>query len=408
VKRLLLLGGGHAHVHVLQALARQPLPSADVVLVSPYGRQIYSGMVPGMVAGHYRPEQCAIALQPLVQAAKARWVESAAVQLDAAAGQVLLATGERLPYDTVSLDTGSVMHRDRVPGAREHGLFVRPMEDFVRLVDRLLDLSQRKVLDVVVVGGGAGGVELALALAHRLGGARRAFKKPNAEDERARVALVTGGGEPLAGYPAAVVQHALAALARHRVTVFRDSCAAIEPSAVLLGSGARVACDAPVLATGAQAPSWLAGSGLALDKQGFVATGATLQSSSHPQVFAVGDVASRVDAPFDTAPHARSGVYAVRAGPPLAANLRLQLAGAALLPYRPQARTLNLISCGDRRAIVSWGGFSAQGRWAWWWKDHIDRAFVARYGATATAPTVLASSAPAEGPAPAARARPES
>jgi NADH dehydrogenase FAD-containing subunit len=149
-----------------------------------------------------------------------------------------------------------------------------------------------------------------------------------------------------------------------------------------LGSGARVACDAPVLATGAQAPAWLAGSGLALDGQGFIATGATQQSTSHPQVFAVGDVASRVDGPYAKALHPRSGVYAVRAGPPLAANLRLQLAGAALLPYTPQARTLNLISCGDRRAIVSWGNFSAQGRWAWWWKDHIDRAFVARYGAT--------------------------
>jgi pyridine nucleotide-disulfide oxidoreductase family protein len=394
MKRLLLLGGGHAHVHVLQALAKQPLPSAEVVLVSPYGRQIYSGMVPGMVAGHYRPEQCAIALAPLVQAAKARWVESAALHLDAATAQVQLANGERLSYDTVSLDTGSVMHRDRVPGGREHGLFVRPMEDFVRLLERLLALAEQRVLDVVVVGGGAGGVELALALAHRLSAnskRSRAAQKANLSSERARVALVTGGGEPLAGYPPAVIQHALAALARQRVTVFRDTCAAIEAKAVLLGSGARVACDAPVLATGAQAPAWLAGSGLALDGQGFIATGATQQSTSHPQVFAVGDVASRVDGPYAKAPHPRSGVYAVRAGPPLAANLRLQLAGAALLPYTPQARTLNLISCGGRRAIVSWGNFSAQGRWAWWWKDHIDRAFVARYGATQAAAVNAAS-----------------
>ena len=103
-------------------------------------------------------------------------------------------------------------------------------------------------------------------------------------------------------------------------------------------------------------------------------TGATLQSTSHPEIFAVGDVATRTDAP-----HARSGVYAVRAGPPLALNLRRCVGGGLLEPHRPQRRTLNLISCGGRRAIVSWGDWAAQGRWAWHWKDRIDRAFVVRY-----------------------------
>ena len=111
------------------------------------------------------------------------------------------------------------------------------------------------------------------------------------------------------------------------------------------------------------------------DGRGFVATGATLQSMSHPEVFAVGDVATRSDSP-----HPRSGVYAVRAGPPLLANLRRSVEGGPLAPHRPQRRTLNLISCGARRAIAAWGGWSAEGRWAWWWKDRLDRAFVARYG----------------------------
>ena len=159
--------------------------------------------------------------------------------------------------------------------------------------------------------------------------------------------------------------------------MFRDSCAALVPGAVVLGSGARLACDAPVLATGAQAPAWLVGSGLALDERGFVCTGPTLQSTSHAEVFAAGDVATRVDAP-----HAKSGVHAVRAGPALALNLRRFIGGGRLEPHTPQRRTLNLISCGERSAIVSWGDWSAQGRWAWWWKDRIDRGFVARYSST--------------------------
>ena len=379
-KRLLLLGGGHAHVHVLQALAREPLAGAEVALVTPFARQMYSGMVPGLVAGHYRAEQCAIALQPLAAAARVHFIEGSAVALDAAARRVTLADGRVAEYDVLSLDTGAVMDRQRLAGAREQGLFVRPIEHFVHLLDGLLDLAARRVLDVVVVGGGAAGVELAMALQHRLAGRG---------EERARVALVTGGGEPLAGSPASVMRRAALALAERRVTVFRDSVAALLHGAVVLTSGARLACDAPVLATGAEAPLWLAGSGLALDDKGFVSTGPMLQSNSHPEVFAAGDVACRSDAP-----HAKSGVYAVRAGPPLALNLRRYVGGGALHPHVPQRRTLNLISCGDRRAIVSWGNWAAQGRWAWWWKDRIDRAFVARYSLPGEpAPVALTRSA---------------
>jgi pyridine nucleotide-disulfide oxidoreductase family protein len=364
-KKVLLLGGGHAHVQVLQALAQQRLAGADVALVTPFARQLYSGMVPGVVAGHYRVDDCAIDLLPLAAAAGVHFIESSAVALDAAARSVRLGDGRQVDYDLLSLDTGGAMDRDRLPGAREHGLFVRPMEHFVRLLDGLWDLSARRVLDVVVMGGGAAGVELALALAHRLAGRG---------EERARVALVTGGQEPLAGGSPRLMRHALAALARGRVTVFREPCRALEAGAVRLGSGARLACDVPVLATGAEAPAWLQGSGLDLDEQGFVRTGPTLQSASHPDVLAVGDVATRADRSL-----ARNGVHAVRAGPVLTLNLRGLVGGGPLVAHQPPARTLSLIATGDRRAIASWGHWSAQGRWVWWWKNRIDQRFVARF-----------------------------
>lgn len=366
-KRLVLLGGGHAHVQVLHALAREPMAGADVLLITPFARQMYSGMVPGLVAGHYTADQCAIPLMPLAAAAGVPLVEGMAVALDAAARVVHLADGRTAEYDVLSLDTGASMDRDRIRGARDNAMFVRPIEHFVRLLEGLVELARQRVVDVVVVGGGAAGVELALALQYRLAGADGA-------EERARVALVTGGPAPLQDYPPAVMRHAAALLAARRVTVFRDTCAELQPGVLVLGSGARLACDAPVLATGAEPPPWLAGSGLQLDVRGFVCTGPTLQSCSHPEVFAAGDVASRVDAP-----HPRSGVYAVRAGPPLLLNLRRHVAGGVLQPYQPQRRTLNLISCGERRAIMAWGDWAAQGRWAWWWKDRIDRQFVARY-----------------------------
>jgi selenide,water dikinase len=268
-------------------------------------------------------------------------------------------------YDVASIDTGATQPRDALPGAREHALFVRPIEHFVRLLDALWGLAGRRAIDLVVIGAGAAGFELALAFAHRL---RRLG------DGRSRVALVTGGAPPLAGYPAGVVERGAVALRRSGVTVLPAACESIGSDHVRLAGGARVACDAPVVAIGTGAPTWLAGSGLRLDGQGFAATGPTLQSLSHPEVFAAGDCASRPDAP-----HPRSGVYAVRAGPPLAENLRRFVGGGPLQPHRPQTRTLNLLSCGARTAIGAWGEWSVQGGWVWWWKDRIDRAFVGRY-----------------------------
>lgn len=362
MKRVILLGGGHAHLHVLRALAAQPLPGAELMLVSPFPGLLYSGMVPGLVAGHYTPPQCLIPLAPLAVQARAFFVEQAATQIDAAARTVTLSDGRRAEYDLLSIDVGSTTPRDTIPGAREHGLFVRPIEHFVQLLPTLSELAATRPLDLVVIGGGAGGVELAMAFAHRFA------------DPSARVVLVTGGEAPLQGYAPSVMAAAVTALRRMQITVLQESCVAVDAGQVHLANGARVACDAPVIAIGGRAPGWLADSGLALDEAGFIRTSATLQSLSHPEVLAAGDVAVR-----DDGPHPRSGVHAVRAGPPLVATLRALVGGVEAPGYRPPERTLNLISCGERRAIMAWGAWSAQGRWAWWWKDRIDRGFVARH-----------------------------
>ena len=365
MKRLVLLGGGHAHLHVLQALAREPLAGAQAVLITPHAHLTYSGMVPGVVAGHYAPEQARIPLAPLCEAARVSLIPSQAMALDAGRRVVTLADGRVAEYDVLSLDVGGTQDRAALPGARAHALFVRPIEPLVELLGRLGERAMQRALDVVVVGAGAAGFELALALAWRLA---------RVGDGASRVALVTGGAEPLAGYPAAVVARGRKALARCKITLFREACTAVEGGALVLASGARLACDVPVIATGVGAPAWLRASGLALDERGFVRTGPTLQSPSHPEVFAAGDVAVR-----DDAPHPRSGVYAVRAGPPLALNLRRFIGAGALQAYTPQPRTLNLLSCGERRAIMAWGDWTAEGRWAWWWKDRIDRGFIRRF-----------------------------
>lgn len=365
MKHLLLIGGGHAHLQVMRAFAAEALPGAEATLVTPWPVLTYSGMVPGFVAGHYTLAQCTVPLAPMAERAGVRLLQASATAIDAAARTVTLGDGRTLAYDVLSLDVGATQDRDAIPGAREHGLFVRPIEAFAQLWGRMLELAEAKPLCVVVVGGGAAGVELALAMHHRLG-------------DRSRVSLVTGGASPLPSHPPGVQRRALAALKARKVTVLEDHCAEVTATHVVLGRGTRVASDATVLALPAVAPAWLQGSGLALDEAGFVTTGATLQSSSHPEVFAAGDVSARRDAP-----HPRSGVYAVRAGAPLALNLRRLLAGGQLEPWQPQPRALNLLACGERYAIASWGDFATQGRWVWRWKDRIDRGFINAHGGAA-------------------------
>lgn len=357
----MLLGGGHAHLQVLRAFAAEPPPAAEVLLVTPHERLCYSGMVPGWVAGHYGALDCSVPLAPLAQRAKVNMRRAAAVALDAAARRVTLDDGSELRYDLLSLDTGAVADTAAIPGAAQHGLFVRPIEAFMDHWARIADDVQGAPSCIAVIGGGAAGTELALAAAHRLG-------------SNTRICLVAGGDGVLPTYPAGVQRRMARALARAKVTVLAERCVAVEAQHVLLPGGARLACDLALLTLCAAAPPWLRGSGLALDEQGFVVTGATLQSTSHAEVFAAGDLASRADQP-----RPKSGVYALRAGAPLALNLRRALAGGRLESYMPQRRSLNLLSCGERHAIASWGPFAAEGGWVWRWKDRIDRRFIAEH-----------------------------
>ncbi len=370
LKQLVLLGAGHAHVHVLEGLARQRPADLDITVVTPYPRQLYSGMVPGYVAGHYQLGECMIPLERLMARCGARYLQASGTAVDPVTQTVTLTNGDSVRWDWLSLNIGPVMDRDRVeaqmPGAREHALFVRPIETFGQLWPQVAALAQRRLIHLAVVGAGAAGLELAMAAAHALRG-------PGCPPG-SRVSLVTGGPAPGQNYPSGVQRRVALALRRLDITVVADACTGMAAGELLLAGGGRLACDAPLLAIGAQAPAWLAGSGLALDEAGFVAVNHFQQSTSHGRVFAAGDVASRIDAP-----HPRSGVYAVRAGPPLLASLRAALGGQPLPPYQPPARTLNLISCGERSAIAAWGTLHVEGRWVWRLKDRIDRGFVRRY-----------------------------
>ncbi|MFN9746798.1 MAG: FAD-dependent oxidoreductase [Betaproteobacteria bacterium] len=369
MKQLLLVGAGHSHAQVLLGWARAPLPGVALTVVSPQALAPYSGMVPGWLAGHYRFDEIVIDFQALAREAGARWVAGELQSLDAAAQRVRLADGHELPYTLLSLNVGSTLRPPTLAGARVLSLrplsALRPAWDEVLRAWRTADTAAP--LKVAAVGGGAAGVEsLLAALAHL----RRL--RP---DRVVGGALYSRGPELLPG---------LAAPARH-ASERALAAAGVELKLGVAGDAATLAGAGLVLwATGAQAHDWqrdpVRRGGLAASDEGFVDIDETLRSRSHPSIFAVGDGAHWSAG----AALPKAGVYAVRQGPVLAHNLRAALNGGALQAYEPQRRFLALLATADGRAIAARGRFGAHGRWAWWWKDRIDRGFIGRFPRTPT------------------------
>ena len=373
VKDLVLVGGGHTHVHVLKSFGMRPMPGVRITLIARDVETPYSGMLPGFIAGHYTREQCHIDLRPLARFAGARLIHDEAIGLDSAGRRVLCRDGPPIAFDVVSIDIGSTPHLSSIPGAAERATPVKPIdrlaERWERIVQRVTGSEQ--AVRFVTVGGGAAGVELTLAMRHRLRGLLRARGR---DPDSVGFTLVTRE-EILASHNASVRRRFRNLLETRGVGVVENSTVkSVEDGAVLCADGNRIGFDELIWVTEAGAASWLAETGLALDKGGFIEVDATLRSINNDHVFAAGDVAANV-----AHPRPKAGVFAVRQGPPLADNLRRALAGQPLVPFVPQREFLSLISTGNRSAVASRGRLAVQGPILWYLKDWIDRRWMRQY-----------------------------
>ena len=370
MKKLLLIGGGHSHVEVIRRFALQPLRDVEITLVSPTAQAPYSGMLPGLIAGHYSFEQCHIDLAALARTAGARFVKSAINGIHTDAKLAFCSNGETLGYDIAAIDIGSTPGTPGVAGASRHVLQVKPTDRFLTTWEALLLRARQNELptefSIVMVGGGAAGVETLLSIQHRI---------VCSGCDSARYAIVTDGDDILQGHPARTRRIFRRVLNDRKVVIHAGQrVAAVTDDAVVTADTQRIHADIVVWATGASPAGWPGACGLAVDDHGFIRVTGTLQSLNHPDIFASGDIAS-----LENNPRPKSGVYAVRHGPPLAENLHRLLRGQSLTTYHPQAQALALISTGNRYAVATKGRFSFAGAWVWRWKDRIDRRFMTRY-----------------------------
>lgn len=365
-KDLVLVGGGHSHVAVLKRFGMRPMEGVRLTLIARDPHTPYSGMLPGYLAGHYTYDEAHVDLRPLAQFAGARLYHDEMVGLDPVSRRVLCRHRPPVPYDLVSIDIGSQPSRVGIPGA-ERVLPVKPVDRFLdgwkKIAERALEAGSG--FRIAVVGGGAGGVELSLSLQHRL----------RQEGGSATFVLVTDTPEILPTHNPTVRRRFMRILKTRGIAVHAGRrVVAVEDGALHFEQGTTLPCDAVIWVTQASAPGWLAQTGLALTERGFIEVNDCLQSTSHPEVYAAGDVAT-----IRSHPREKSGVIAVRSGPPLASNLRRALEGRRLKRFAPQKQFLALISTGDRYAVASRNHWSLEGAWVWRWKEWIDRRWMRGY-----------------------------
>jgi selenide,water dikinase len=374
LRDIVLVGGGHSHVGVLRHFGMHPLPGARLTLVCTDPHTPYSGMLPGYVAGHYSYDDVHIDLGRLAAFARARFICGEVTGIDRVAGLVVLAGRPPIRFDCLSINTGSTPQLAQVPGAAAHAVAVKPIFQFNQRWLALLDRVRMRPgpMTIAVVGGGAGGVELLLAMQYRLQQEFHTLQRAPAE---LVFHLFTSDPHILPTHNAGVRQRFDAVLEARGVRVHRSAAIQeVSAHAVRTRAGEWFDVDETVWVTRAGGAAWLAATGLALDGDGFVVVNEHLQSVNDARIFAAGDVASIQGRPLE-----KAGVFAVRMGRPLAENLRRAVLGQLLYSYRPQRRWLALISTGDRFAVASRGALGFAGRWVWLWKDWIDRRFMRRF-----------------------------
>ena len=362
VKDLVFVGGGHAHALVLRAFAMAPLPGVRLTVINPGPAAPYTGMLPGLIAGHYRRDEIMIDLLRLARQSGARAILDRATGIDRDRRLVHLADRPPIAYDLLSLDVGIASDLPDIAGYSDHAVSAKPLgryaEAWEAFVTRALPAPR-----LTIIGGGVAGMELALASHHRLAGLGR---RPTITVIERSAAVLPNIGR---GARDSLLAHATRAGIR---LITGAEVAEIAAQSVRLTTGEVLASDFTLSVAGTRPQSWLADTGLALS-QGFVTVGTTLQSSD-PLIFAAGDCAY-----LSHAPRPKAGVFAVREAPILHHNLRAALTGAAMKPYHPQRDYLKLVSTGGRGAVADKFGLRFGGAWLWRIKDRIDRNFMAMF-----------------------------
>ena len=389
MKRLVLVGGGHSHLQVIKGLNYASRPKdLEVVLIDVTDHPCYSGMVPSAVAGIYSPAEALVDLKSLSEWSGIEFVHDRVIDIDVNTKVVTTKANQRMSFDALSIDIGSTSRGlEYIPGAKEYTIPTRPISELVRRIDvaseALKEDQNSSKVNVVVVGGGAAGIELSMGVLGRW--------RPMVGENNITVTIVNSFDRIFPDETQANRNAILQQLEDRGISVINNSIVRqVDKDSLLLESGERIGFTHCLWATGAECHSELASSlrnhGLAVSKNGWIRVNESFQSISHPFIFAAGDCCT-MEFPTGGRTPPKAGVYAVRAGPVLIENLTWFLKNfdekkseigdfSALKKYKPQQDFMKLIACGDGKALGFRFGIPFYGKWVFEMKDAIDRSFL--------------------------------
>jgi pyridine nucleotide-disulfide oxidoreductase family protein len=359
---------------VLRFLGIYPLLGVNLILITPNKYTAYSGMLPGHIAGFYKYTECHIDLENLCRFANAKLYFDQVIGLDLKNNKVLCANQSPIDFDILSIDIGSTPEKLSVSGAAEHTITAKPVAKFLEQWNKLREnivINSQKRLSVGIVGGGAGGVELALSIQAGL---------QNLGIDHLQIHLWQRSGELMPNHHLSVRVIMEKVLVNKGVKLhLGETVYEVAPNheklEIKCESGLGVKCDQVFWVTQAAAANWVKNSGIGTDKQGFILVNDHLQSITHSHIFAAGDIATMINYHLP-----KAGVFAVRQGKPLYENLCRMILGKPLKSYQPQKAYLSLISTGDGQALANRGNFTLPPHHLlWYWKDCIDRRFMEQF-----------------------------
>lgn len=362
--KIVLLGAGNAHLQIVKWWGMGPIPGASLTLVSDSSSTVYSGMIPGYLAGQYDLEEISIDVSRLCAVSGVEFIRASANGIDPETKQLQIPKRPPIRYDVLSVNAGSRPAVPPAPMDPRRSLFLKPFGTLPERVRRIEEriTSMKRSFHVAVVGSGAGGFEICLALHRRWGGS-----------DNVTFEILTQGERVLSSTTSAVSRHGADVL-REKGIAFRPHArvAGCDADTLILANGDRVAYDLCIWATAAKPLELLTHAGLVLDDRGFIRARDTLQSESSDNVFVAGDCASLASHPDLP----KAGIFSVREGPVLWKNLQRYVGGDRLRAYKPQPIYLFLLNTADGSAIMNYSGIAGRGAWAWRWKNFIDRRWM--------------------------------
>ena len=367
-KRLVLIGGGHAHMVTLANLRSFTNKGYEVLVIQPSEYHYYSGMGPGMLGGTYHPDDIRFATRKVVEHQGATFILDKAVSIDPKKQLVCLENSKQeIGYDVLSCNAGSYVPRDTIATESPEIFTAKPIESLLAAQQKILTLSNQRSINIAIVGGGPSSIEIAGNVEQLA--KRQAVHKPHIS--------LYAGRELMSSKPAKIRKLARSSLSKRGVKVVEGTYVKkIEPGQVSLENGKTYPADVIFPAVGVKPSPIFSLSGLPTGPDGGLLVNHYLQSTGYPNIFGGGDCIY-----FEPEPLDKVGVYAVRENPVLYHNLMASLAGGSLQSFDPGGDYLLIYNLGSDEGIFCKWSIIFAGGLAFRIKDFIDRQFIKKFQA---------------------------